>query len=91
MYRNENTRNYSDMATINELNKAYKKVLEYNNKLMCALEKLSAISSDLYGEELVANICNGGEIEFRTKYDPDGLHSTSLRMEDITGRNHISI
>lgn len=74
------------MATIKGLNKAYEKALDCNNKLMCALEKLSIIASDLYGEELVANICNGGEIEFRTGYDPDGLDSTSLRFEDIIER-----
>ena len=76
-----------DMATIKELNRAYKKVLDYSNKLMCALENLSSIASDLYGEELVANICNGSEIEFRTEYDPDGLESTSLRIEDIIERD----
>ena len=71
------------MATIKDLNKAEEKVFNYNNKLMRALEELSIIASDLYGEELVANICNGSEIEFRTEDDPDGLHSISLRIEDI--------
>lgn len=83
------------MATIKDLNKAYEKALNYQNKLMCTLEDLSIIASDLYGEELVANICNGSEIEFRIEDDPDGLESISLRIEDIiekanydTGRNH---
>ena len=75
------------MATVKELNKAYEKALDCNNKLMCALEKLSIIASNLYGEELLANICNGSEIEFRTESDPDGLDSTSLRIEDIVERN----
>lgn len=75
------------MATIKDLNKAYEKALDYNNKLMSALEELSIIASDLCGEEMVANICSGGEIEFRTEYDPDGLHSISLRIEDIIERN----
>ena len=80
-------KNNKDMVTIKDLNKAYEKVLDCENKLMCALEKLSVIASDLYGEELVANICNGSEIEFRTESDPDGLDSTSLRIEDIIERN----
>lgn len=75
------------MATIKELNRAYNKALDYKNKLMCALEKLSVIASDLYGETLAANMCNGGEIEFRTEDDPDGLESTSLRIEDIIERD----
>lgn len=80
-------KNNKDMATTKDLNKAYEKALDCENKLMGALEKLSAIASDLYGEELLANICNGSEIEFRTEYDPDGLHSISLRIEDIIERD----
>lgn len=75
-----------DMATIKDLNRVYKKTLDYENKLMCALEELSVIASNLYGKPLVANMCNGGEIEFRTEDDPDGLDSTSLRIEDIIRR-----
>lgn len=73
-------------ATIKELNKAYEKALDCENELMRALEKLSVIASDLYGQELVANICNGWEIEFRTEYDPDGFKSISIRIEDIIER-----
>lgn len=71
------------MATIKSLNIAYKKALDYENKLMCALEELSVIASNLYGENLTATISNGCEIEFRSEDDPDGLDSTSLRIEDI--------
>jgi hypothetical protein len=74
------------MATIKDLNKAYEKALDCENELRGVLEKLSAIASDLYGEELLANICNGSEIEFRTEYDPDGFKSISLRIEDIIER-----
>lgn len=74
------------MTTVKELNKAYEKALDYSNKLMGALEKLSVIASDLYGQELKANICNGSEIEFRTEFDPDGFHSISLRIEDVIER-----
>lgn len=75
------------MATIKDLNKAYEKALDYDNKLRGALEKLSAIASDLYGQELKADICNGSEIEFRIESDPDGFHSIYLRIEDIIERN----
>lgn len=71
------------MTRIQEFRKAYKKALDCSNKLIGALEKLSVIASDLYGQELNANICNGSEIEFRTECDPDGLHSISLRAEDV--------
>lgn len=47
------------------------------------LQKLSIIASEIYGEELIANLCNGFEIEFRTMDDTDGLNSISLRLEDI--------
>ena len=51
------------------------------------LQLLSVAASQLYGEELDARICAGGEIEFRTVNDPDGLNSIPLSIEDILGMN----
>ena len=71
------------MATEKTLLRLYEKVLKHEREMMGALEMLSVAASSLYGEELIANICNGSEIEFRTAEDPDGLQDTSLRLEDI--------
>ena len=49
------------------------------------LQLLSVAASQLYGEKLDAQICAGGEIEFRTANDPDGLNGIALRIEDILG------
>lgn len=66
----------------------YQKVLEASTVLSNSLQFLSIAASQLYGEELDAQICAGGEIEFRTANDPDGLNGIALRIEDILGINH---
>ena len=65
----------------------YQKALDASIRLSNSLQFLSVAASRLYGEELEAEICAGGEIEFRTVNDPDGLNSISLRIEDILGTN----
>ena len=52
-----------------------------------SLQLLSIAASQLYGEELEAEICAGEEIEFRTANDSDGLNGIALRIEDILGIN----
>lgn len=66
----------------------YQKVLDISTMLSNSLQFLSIAASQLYGEELDAQICAGGEIEFRTTNDPDGLNGIALRIEDILGINH---
>ena len=66
----------------------YKGVLDASIKLSNYLQFLSIAASQLYGEELDAQICAGGEIEFRTANDPDGLNGIALRIEDILGINY---
>lgn len=39
----------------------------------------------LGGQEVEAEICAGGEIEFRTADNPDGCNGIALRIEDILG------
>lgn len=46
-----------------------KNVLKANNKLNSSLSELSQSASELFGSELVADICNGDEIEFRKEDD----------------------
>ena len=66
----------------------YQKVLGASIVLNNSLQFLSIAASQLYGEKLVAEICAGGEIEFRTVNDSDGLNGIALRIEDILGINH---
>lgn len=65
----------------------YQEALQANIMLSSSLHLLSIAASRIYGEELDAEICAGGEIEFRTANDPDGLNSISLRIKDILGKN----
>ena len=53
--------------TIREL---YNEVIRQNNNLNNAIEQLSKKASEIYGRELIADICSGFEIEFRlSNYD----------------------
>ena len=38
-----------------------------SNRLSAALEELSNIATEIYGEDLQADLCGGGEIEFRRR------------------------
>lgn len=57
-------------------------------KAICALsaaqQELGQVASELTGMELMADVCGGGEIEFRTVM-PDGTPDdfVYLRVEDI--------
>ena len=72
-------------SQINLVKRQYQKALQANIMLSNSLQLLSIAASRLYGEELDAEICAGGEIEFRTVNDPDGLNSIALSIEDILG------
>ena len=74
-------------SQINLFKRHYQDALHAFIMLSNSLQLLSIAASQLYGEELVAEICAGGEIEFRTANDPDGLNSIALRIEDILGIN----
>lgn len=51
-----------ERMTIREL---YDEVLRQKNKLDIATEQLSKRASEIYGKDLVADLCSGSEIEFR--------------------------
>lgn len=74
-------------SQMNLVKRYYQSALDASIMLSNSLQLLSIAASQLYGEELDAQICAGGEIEFRTVNDPDGLNSISLRVEDILGMN----
>lgn len=52
------------------IRKLYDEVLRQKNKLDNAIELLSKRASEIYGKDLVADLCSGFEIEFRlSDYD----------------------
>ena len=74
-------------SQINLVKRRYQSALNASIRLSNSLQQLSVAASQLYGEELDAEICAGNEIEFRTANDPDSLNGTALRIEDILGTN----
>ena len=72
------------MNKIQQLKKAEEKVLDASTKLSFALGHLSSIASEIYGEELQADLCNGDEIEFR-RIDEHGFVDDfdCIRIEDL--------
>ena len=70
-------------SQINLVKRRYQSALHASIMLSNSLQLLSIAASQLYGEELDAQICAGGEIEFRTANDPDGINGIALRIEDI--------
>ena len=72
-------------SRINLVKRCYQSALHASLMLSNSLQLLSIAASQLYGEELDAQICAGGEIEFRTADNPDGRNCIALRIEDILG------
>ena len=73
-----------NMSQITELRKAERRVFNASNRLSAALEELSNIATKIYGEDLQADLCEGGEIEFRRR-NGDGYFNDfdCIRLEDI--------
>lgn len=72
------------MNQIAELRRAERRVFNASNRLSTALEELSNIATEIYGEDLQADLCSGGEIEFRRR-GHDGYFDDHdcVRIEDI--------
>jgi len=70
-----------------ELRRALNRVLDLENRLSGALAQLSDIATEIYGEDLQADLCGGSEIEFRRR-DGDGYFDAldCIRIEDIESR-----
>lgn len=75
------------MRTKKELLNSYNHISKLNDELITELGKLGSIASDILGYEVVADLCNGNEIEFR-KMMPDGRpdHKDSIRIEGILNK-----
>lgn len=67
-----------------ELRRAEKRVLDAANRLSASLGELSNVATEIYGEDLQADLCEGGEIEFRRR-NGDGYFDDfdCVRFEDI--------
>jgi len=70
-----------------ELRRAVNRVLSLENRLSGALAQLADIATEIYGEDLQADLCGGSEIEFRRRGD-DGYFDAldCVRLEDIESR-----
>ena len=75
------------MTQRTELRRALNRVLDLENKLSGALAQLSDIATDIYGEDLQADLCGGSEIEFRRRGD-DGYFDAldCVRLEEVESR-----
>lgn len=69
---------------IQDLRDMENKVYKYSRLLGSALAALGEAASNVLGYEVVADLCNGHEIEFR-RLEKDGLPDSydTIRMEDI--------
>ena len=56
-----------NMSQITELRRVERRVFNASNRLNTALEELSNIATEIYGEDLQADLCSDGEIEFRRR------------------------
>ena len=76
------------MTNLEKLKKLEANVLTASAQLSVALGKLSSVASEIYGEELNADLCAGGEIEYRT-VDSNGYIDSfvTLRLEDIASHS----
>lgn len=63
-----------------KLQKLADRVDTLNSQLVGALEELSKEATRIYGKPLVADLCNGGEIEFRLA-DDNGDIIDALEIE----------
>lgn len=76
------------MTKLEKLKKLETNVLNASAQLNAALGKLSSVASEIYGEKLIADLCGGGEIEYRT-VDSNGYIDdfVNLRLEDIASHS----
>ena len=67
-----------------DLKRLEHKVYDYESKLRGSLEELARAVSPVLGYDVVADLCQGQEIEFRVNGDDDVPDSDScIRMEDV--------
>lgn len=72
------------MITKKKLLRTEQQCYDYSNGLKCELEKLARMASEVLGFKVIADICNGEEIEFRAIMSNDVANvDIAIRMEDI--------
>lgn len=64
------------------IRKLYNEVMIQKIKLDNAIEQLSKRASEIYGKDLVADLCSGSEIEFRLS-DDDNPFSKSKNVYNV--------
>ena len=72
------------MTKEKELLKAYDMVIDVATELNARLGKLGKLATDVYGENLTADLCGGYEIEFR-RNDENGFIDADdcIRLETL--------
>lgn len=67
-----------------QINRFEKKAIKESGELLSTLQILGKLASEATGVELVADICNGEELEFR-EVAPDGVDNekTCYKKEDL--------
>lgn len=73
--------------TERQLRRLEENCLNIANRLYCSLQQLAIAASEILGYEVVADICEGEEIEFR-RVAEDGVADafSCIRMEEIIDR-----
>ena len=75
------------MGQRTELRRALRSVLTLENRLSMALSELEFIATEIYGEDLQADLCGGTEIEFRRRGSDGYFDALScVRIEDIESK-----
>ena len=70
-----------------ELRRLLNQVYAASARLSVALAQLSDIATEIYGEDLQADLCGGSEIEFRRRDDSGYFDALDcIRIEDIESR-----
>ena len=70
-----------------QLVELYADCMSINNKLERKMSELGRLATEIYGDELVADMCAGSEIEFRRLDDKGFVDSDStIRIEDIISK-----
>lgn len=74
-----------------QLVELYGDCLKLDNRLECKMDKLGRLATEIYGEELIADMCAGSEIEFR-RLDDNGFvdADSTIILEDIIVKNKIT-
>lgn len=71
------------MIPVKTIIREYENTLDAAIRLQSQLGRLSEIVSSYLGEEVVADICGGNEIEFRRMKDGFVDAYSTMRLEDI--------